>query len=92
MTDIIKPDNVLAKIENKYIIDQLLKCEALTPGPLKFLGDRIICKSRSFGPLEGIKTFVLADYGLARFGDVPQTGNIQPDMCRRPPEVIIQAS
>ena len=72
------------EIENQNVIDQFLKREASNLGPHKLVGNRTTCY------LEGLKAIILGAFGLARFGDIPQIGDIQPDMCRAP-EVIIEA-
>lgn len=80
----------MIRLEDRSVIQELLRRAAKTPLPQKQLADRIIYRSMQFGPLQKIELPVLADFGQARLGDGVHFDDIQP-RAYRAPEVILNA-
>jgi serine/threonine protein kinase len=90
----IKPENILIRLENSSVLDDVAKAEAEKPSPRKVLDDRIVYLSRNnFGhPKSSPGKPVITDFDTATPGNVshPLTHPIQPNPYRSP-EVTLGA-
>lgn len=90
----IKPENILIRLENPSVLDDVAKGEAEKPSLRKVLDDRIVYLSRNnFGhPKSSPGKPVITDFDTATRGNVshPLTHPIQPNPYRSP-EVTLGA-
>ena len=85
----IKTDNILQEIEDESILTDFEKAEFEHPSPRKVDGDRTIYTTRRLGFPKTAGHPVLSDFGSARFGNVVNNDDIQPELYRAP-EVILE--
>ncbi|MCJ1317097.1 hypothetical protein MMC15_002419 [Xylographa vitiligo] len=85
----IKTDNILQEIEDESILADFEKAEFEHPSPRKVDRGRTIYTTRKLGFPKTAGHPVLSDFGLARFGNLMNDDDIQPELYRAP-EVILE--
>lgn len=86
----IKADNIFYSIVEHGLFQDFVQQEMEAPSPRKHVAGSPIYVSRMFGIPDRWGGLMLADFGSAVPGDVPQTHDAQPNVYRSP-EVMIQA-
>ena len=85
----IKTDNILQEIEDESILADFENAEFEHPSPRKVDRGRTIYTTRKLGFPRTAGHPVLSDFGSARFGNLMNDDDIQPELYRAP-EVILE--